>query len=286
MRDLSIGLLAALAIVTGAAASERVPADSAATRQKAAFVENLVTESVSARRIENSGDAAAIDALERARELVERAQSDLAARNTAAADAKLGEALSLVNSEVRRISGGEVRDAHDRRMYERRLNAVETFLAAYERVAESGTGRAASQAREIRARLEAARERAAAGDYAAATAILDEAYADARADIREMREGQTLTRTLNFDTAEEAYEYEIGRNASYFELLRFAIAEKRPAGSMLAGIERNRDKAEALRSRAERAARAGRHAEAVETLNDSTQLLRRAIRMSGLFIPG
>jgi len=137
MRGLSIGLLAALAIVTGAAASERVPADSAATRQKAAFVENLVTESVSARRIENSGDAAAIDALERARELVERAQSDLAARNTAAADAKLGEALSLVNSEVRRISGGEVRDAHDRRMYERRLSAVETFLAAYERVAES-----------------------------------------------------------------------------------------------------------------------------------------------------
>lgn len=286
MRGLSIGLAIAASLVMAAAASERVPANPAATHQKAAFVETLVTGSVSAERIEKSGDAAAIAALERARGLVEQAQSDLAAGDAAAADEKLGEALAQVNDHVRRLSGGEVRGAHDRRMYERRLNAVETFLAAYERVAESGTGRAASQAREIRARLEKARGRAAAGDYAAATTILDDAYAVARGDIRDLREGQTLTRTLNFDTAEEAYEYEIGRNASYFELLRFAIAEKQPTGSMLAGVERNRDKAQALRTAAERAASAARHGEAVEKLNDSTQLLRRAIRMSGMFIPG
>jgi len=286
MRRLPIGLCVAMALIMAAAATERVPADTAVTRQKATFVENLVTESVSARRIEESGDETAIAALERARELVERAQSDLAAGNIAAADEKLGEALSLVNSEVRRLSGGEVRDAHAKRMYERRLSAVETFLAAYERVAESGMGRAASQAREIRARLDEARSRAASGDYATATEILDDAYAVARGDIREMREGKTLTRTLNFETAEEAYQYEIGRNASYLELLRFAIAEKQPKGSMREGVDRNRAEAEALRAEAERAARSGHHAEAVKKLNGSTQLLRRAIRMSGLFIPG
>jgi len=285
MMKIWLSIIATVFFAMTATASERVPADAAATRQKAAFIENLVTGSVSVRRIEDSGDAAAVAALERARELVEAAGADLDAGRVKAADAKLDEALNMVNTEVRRLSGAEVAGAHDKRMYERRLNAVKIFLAAYQRVADSGTGRAATQAREIRTRLDRAVTKANAGDYAGATGILDEAYTIARGDIREMRDGKTLIRSLDFETAEEAYEYEIGRNASYFELLRYAIAESNPTGSMLEGVKRNRAKAEGLRAQAERAASSGNHADGVKRLAESTNILRRAIRMSGMFIP-
>ena len=285
MRTICASVLATLLFVSVAGASERVPADAAATRQKAVFVENLVTKSVSAKRIEDSGDPSAMAALEAARSLVGEAGKALDAGNVEAADAKLNEALGLVNAEVRRLSETEMTGEHDKRMYERRLNDVRTFLAAYERVAESGASHAAAQAREIRTRVDKATARAGTGDYSGATEILNEAYTIARGDIREMREGKTLIRSLDFATAEEAYEYELGRNASYFELLRFAIAENNPTGSMLQGIERNRSQAEDLRAQAESSASSGKHGDGVKQLAQSTNKLRQAIRMSGLFIP-
>lgn len=283
MGTFRLAILALVLSVSAVSADNRVPADPDATRQKAIFVGNLVTKSVSAQRIEQSGDRTAIAALEAARGLVAEARAALDRGDHQGADGKLNEALGLVNAEVRRLSATEMTGEHDKRMYERRLNDVKIFLAAYERV--SGSSHAASQAREIRARLDQATAKAATGDYAAATEILDVAYTIARGDIREIRNGETLVRSLDFATAEEAYEYELGRNASYFELLRFAITEHNPSGSMLKGIERNRLNAEQLRADAQKSAGSGDHANGVKQLAKSTDQLRQAIRMSGLFIP-
>ena len=285
MGTLRLAIIAFVLSITVVAADNRVPPDPASTKQKAVFVGNLVTKSVSAQRIEQSGDRTAIAALEAARGLVAEARAALDRGDHEGADAKLNEALGLVNAEVRRLSQSEVTGEHDRRMYERRLNDVRIFLAAYERVSGAGSGRAASQAREIRTRLDQATAKAASGDLAGATKILDVAYTIARGDIREIRDGDTLVRSLDFATAEEAYEYELGRNASYFELLRFAITENNPSGSVLTGIERNRSQAEDLRAQAAGSARSGDHASGVKQLARSTDQLRQAIRMSGLFIP-
>lgn len=270
-----------------ARAEGRVPADAATTGQKAQFVENLVTKSVSASRIEQSGDAAAMQSLAAARDLVSRARADLSSGNFSAANDKLDEALALVNQEVQRLSGDEVRSAHDRDVYERRLKSVQTFLSAYQRVADDGGSRAAAdQAKTIRKLIDRAEAEAGNGRYSDAIAHLDNAYAAARGDIREIRDGQTLVRSLDFATAEEAYDYEVGRNQSHFLLLQFAIAEKSPAGSVVGRIEENRRKAEALRGDAERQAAAGDYGTAIDNLNASTELLLKTIRMSGMFVPG
>ena len=280
-----LAILACALVASLAVADDRVPADPAATRQKAVFVGNLVTKSVSAQRIEQSGDPTAMAALQAARALVDEARVALDGGDHEGADAKLNEALGLVNAEVRRLSKSEVAGEHDKRMYERRLNDVKIFLAAYERVSGEGAGRAASQAREIRTRLNQATAKAASGDYAGAVSILDVAYTIARGDIREIRDGETLVRSLDFATAKEAYEYELGRNASYFELLEVVIDRNKPKGSMLTGIKRNRKSAEALRGDAQKSAQSGDHAAGVKKLEKSTDQLRQAIRMSGLFLP-
>lgn len=284
----AVALAALMALPAGSAlAQARVPADAATTGQKAQFVENLVTRSVSASRIEQSGDAAALQSLSAARDLVDRARGDLASGAVAEANAKLDEALALVNREVQRLSGAEVRSAHDRDVYERRLKSVRTFLSAYQRVADEGSSRAAAgQAATIRDLIGRAEAEAAKGRYAQAIDHLDTAYTVARGDIREIRDGQTLTRSLDFATAEEAYDYELGRNQSHFLLLQFAIAEKAPSGSVVGRIDANRREAEALRATAEAQAAAGDHPAAIDNLNLSTEILLKTIRMSGMFVPG
>jgi tetratricopeptide (TPR) repeat protein len=172
-------------------------------------------------------------------------------------------------------------------MYERRLNAVATFLAAYERVAEEGSSRAASKhAETLRTLMDEAKGLAGNRRYEEAIKVLDDAYAIARGDIREIRQGQTLTRSLDFATAEEAYDYELGRNRSHFLLLQFALSEKTPAGSVVGRIEENRGTAEELRTGAERKAAGGDYPGAIDMLNKSTDLLLKTIRMSGMFVPG
>lgn len=267
-------------------AQDRVPADQATTTQKAQLVENLVTNSVSASRIEQSGDQEAIESLKTARALVAKARDDLSRNNFDAADDKLNRALELVNSNTQRLSGAAVQGARDREAYERRRHAVGTFLGAYQRVANAGGDQSVSrQAARIEALSGDAEALAIRGNYAEAIDKLDEAYAVARGDIREMRDGKTLTRTLDFATAREEYDYELGRNRSHFLLLEFAFSEKNPQGSVLGRIKGNKSDAEGLRREAESLAGKGDHATAIDKLNESTAKLVQAIRMSGVFVP-
>ena len=246
-----------------------------------------MTSSVSAQTIEDSGDQEAINKLQQARRLVDEAKSDLSRNAVVAADDKLDRALAMVNEQARRLSGDKVKAEHAKDVYERRLKSVSTFLEAYKRVAENGSSRAAAeQANSIQALIDKAKRAASGGDYESANARLDDAYTIARGDIREIRQGQTLTRSLDFATAEEEYDYELGRNESHFLLLQFAFTERKPAGSVVGRIEENRRKAEALKSSAQAAARSGDHAKAIGELNQSTDLLLKAIRMSGMFVPG
>ncbi|RMD62369.1 MAG: hypothetical protein D6826_07545 [Alphaproteobacteria bacterium] len=283
-------ILAALLVADPAAAEsgQRVPVEQSTTQQKARFIENLVTDSVSARTIEASDDDAAHAALKRARALVTEAKSDLGAGRTETANDKLDEALNLVNTHARRLSQNDVKRERLEEAYARRLDSVRTFLAAYERVAEAKDASSAitAQVSDIRAMVEAAEMQAGEGRYDEAITVLDHAYRIARGDIRALREGETLTRSLNFATAEEEYRYEHDRNDSYFLLLQFSINEKSPPKSRRVRIDALREEAETLRRRAETLALAGDYETAIGTILKSTETLLKAIRMSGVWIPG
>ena len=262
--------------------------DQATTQQKALFIKNLVTKSVASQTIEESGDAGAIGKLSQARNLVSDAQRDLDAGQFQNANAKLDEALNLVNSEARRLSERNVKGTRLQQAYEKRLNTVETFLKAYERVAGEKALSSAAQAQmgEIKNQVAEARGLAQSGRLEEANGLLDRAYKNARGDIREMREGETLTRTLNFASAAEEYHYEHDRNDSHIMLLKFAIAEKQPPSNYKQQIEALRSEAMNLRSSAENQAQAGSHADAIGTIQRSTDTLLKAIRISGIYIPG
>jgi len=265
----------------------RLPVDRAGTYQKIKFLNNLVSKSVAAKTIEESGDRIAQSKLEEARALVRQAQVDLDAGRTETANGKLNQALSLVNAQTRRLSNGRAKRLRQREDYDRHLQTVETFLKAYERVAGEKEISATAQTHvaEIRGIVTKAKSLAAHGDLPAANSSLRRAYRIARGDIREMRQGKILTRSLDFKTPADEYRYEKDRNDSHFMLLKFALAEKKPPENFVVRIKKLEDQARRLRRAAEEQAKAGQHPKAIDIINRSTDELLRAIRMSGIYVP-
>jgi hypothetical protein len=268
--------------------TQRVPVEPETVRQKAKFVRNLVTKSVSAQTIEDKGGPESQAKLEEARALVVEANLDIEENNFEAANEKLDQSLGLVTKEAQKLSKSEVKGQRLQEAFERRRNAVTTFLSAYERVSGDKDVSAATRAHisDIKSMTAEADSLAEAGKLEEANKLLKTAYLVARGDIRELREGKTLTRTLNFETAEEEFSYERDRNDSHFMLLRFALSEKNPPKSRLTRIESLREQAQGLRDKADNQAGSGDAATAIDTILLSTEALLKAIRMSGVWIPG
>ena len=280
---------AALCIVgvTGAAANDRVQASAAVTAQKLTFLERLITDSVASRTIEESGDLAAIAKLEEARRLVEDAKSMLSDDQFEQADANLDRALHLINDEARRLSVADIKAERAAEAFRRRRHTVDIFLSARDRVVDAReNGDAATRAKLIRKLIEEADAYKLKGEFEKGVAILDRAYEIARNDIREARDGQELVRSLVFETPRDAYEYELGRARSHFLLLQFALEEKNPQGSVRQAIQKDRKAAEALRKQAIAKAEKGGYVAAIGDLEAATEILLKAIRMSGVYIPG
>lgn len=284
---IAIAALSAVAAAFAiASASERIPVEAGVTAQKSAFLERLVTNSISSRTILDSGDLSAIAKLEEARRLVEQAKSLLADGDYQQADKLLDQALELVNTEARRLSVDDVKKKRAQEAFEKRRHTVEIFLAAFERVTENEKDKNTAQQAAIIKRLMAEADSMKADNhYEKALAMLDRAYEIARGDIKDMREGKTLVRSLVFETPKEEYEYELGRARSHFLLLEFAVEEKKPQESMMKGIRERRAQAEKLREQAKTKAAAGDYVSAIDDLEAATQELIKGIRLSGFFIP-
>ncbi|MFQ5563400.1 MAG: hypothetical protein ACE5FO_07510 [Parvularculaceae bacterium] len=287
VRDLTIAALSvAAALFATASASERIPAEAGVTAQKSAFLERLVTDSISSRTILDSGDLAAIAKLEEARRLVERAKSLLSDGDYRQANELLNRALELVNTEARRLSVDDVKRKRAEEAFEKRRHTVEIFLSAHERVTENeADSKSVQQAAAIKRLLAEADKMRRASQYEKALAMLDRAYEIARGDIRSARDGKTLVRSLVFETPKEAYEYELGRTRSHFLLLEFALEEKDPSPAQMMGVSERRARANELRDKARAKAETGDYVGAIGDLEAATKELIRGIRMSGFFIP-
>ncbi len=285
-------LLGFAVIAAGPAAAEgqRVPASKPIVDQKRLLVENMAYRSVAAKAIIESGDSEAKAALDKAKGLVEEAKTAAAAGNYQDADGKLNQALKLINDHAKRLTHKKVGAERDQELFKRRRHAVETFLNAYQRVSSDPNADSSKMPKEhtdwIAQELAKADALAGKGDFKKAQEPLAAAYERTRELIRTMRAGQTLTRSLNFATAEEEYQYELKRNDSHFALLDFAISEKNPRGSVVQFIDRSRGKARDERGTAEGMAKQGDFKGAIGKLNASTNVLLQAIRMSGIYVPG
>ncbi|ROR32859.1 hypothetical protein [Inmirania thermothiophila] len=257
-------------------------------KARAAQVERLLERSSGAQRVEGSGNPQAHELHEQARATYREAMQALEAGDYGGANKLFSEATRTMFQAIRHADSGALLAEKQRRDYEARHKSVEALLEAHDRVAEEKkVGKAAREVHDEVARLVGEADATfRAGRLEEARALLDRAYITTKMAIQRMREGDTLTRSLNFATKEDEYKYELDRNDSHKMLVNLLLQEKKDNPYTAQMVARFSAQAEALRREAEEQAAAGDFEAAVKSLEESTKRYIRAIRSAGIFIPG
>ena len=246
-------------------------------------VGTLIEKSTGARRITATGNPEAMALQEQARALLLDARSALKRGDADATKKLLSQASQAMFQAMRKADGGASGVRKQANDFKRRLESVRVLLTAHQRIStEKKQGEATSV--KIQKTLDHALQLQAKGDFVAARAKLDEAYILAKLGIEQMRRGDTLVRSLHFESPEEEYHYEIDRNDTHRMLVSMLLKSKPDSTKKMAA--KFVAKSEAIRKEAEALAAKGQFAEAIAALEKSTKELVRAIRSAGVYIPG
>lgn len=280
-RGLCAAILACALVSAGspAWAQGADPAQRAAlVGQKLRMVEQLLA-APKGQEAAHSGDPEVRNAIARARELVAEAR---AGADAAEADRRVNEALRLVTQATRGRPAAPPADAQAQRnaelraqIDEYRRNIVGTLQA---RRAEGRSPLLVALDQQLLAADDLVRE----GRHADAADALERAYRSAVQGLARLREGETVTIELRFDTPADEYAYEQKRFQSHDMLVDVMLAERHPTGSMRNAVEQRRQEARALRDRAAESAARGDHRAAIAQLEDATRMLVRALQAAGV----
>lgn len=208
----------------------------------------------------------------------------------------LDRAYSQVSSAVKKIRGGQTLGElssskitvsplqHD---YETKLRSINALLEAQQRIADEKASVKQKQQmkRTVTALLNSAEDYAASNNYGQALKTVKQAYKLITASIEQLRGGETLVRTLHFETPEEEYHYELDRNDTYKMLIHMLVEDKKTM-NVTERVQQFLDEANALRKLGEKQAKNGAFGEAIKSLEQSTRNLIFAMRNAGFFIPG
>ena len=264
---------------------------SAATEDRLHFVEQLLTVSSAARRVKASGDPDVKTLYRAARELYQRAVKAMEDGDRDAAGEALFYSTETMFRAVRltRADGqAEKGSGKAERDVQARLSSVEALMKALERIGQE-KGRA-DLVREVRSATETALATAQAqmesNQPYSARKTLDAAYVQIKAAISQLRSGDTLVRSLHFESKRDEYLYELDRNDTHKMLVQLLLEEKLQDPKARKRVQKYLDRAVALRAEAEKLAEEGDYAGAVTRLEESTTQYVRAIRNSGFYIPG
>ena len=249
------------------------------------FVSTLLENSSATRQIDNSGNKDALSHRELARNHFQKAKTAFEAGDISLADKELSEATRVMFEAVRLAKKEEITEEKKRRDYQNRLDSINALMEAHDRVSvEKGKQSDGRELNHIVAdKVQQANALLKNDQLDEARQVLDEAYVAAKIAINTIRGGDTLVRSLHFETEEEEYLYEIDRNDTHKMLLQILNKDGQKTSDMTRSFI---DKADHLREQAEKQASTGKYKEAIHTLEESTKNLVRAMRGSGIYIPG
>jgi len=253
-------------------------------------VGKLVETSSAALKVDGSGNQQAMAQHEKARDLYGKAKKAAAAGNQAEADDLLKQATQTMYEAVRMVGTDQSLVDKNNSDFDDRLESVHALTEAYDRIRkEKGLGSPESSELYpiVQSKLEQARGLKGQGKVKEARQVLDEAYVAAKVAIEHLRGGDTLVRSLTFASSEEEYHYEVDRNDTHRMLVSVLLKEKVSGSSGVEGmVAKFMDKAADLRQQAEKQASQGDYEAAIQTLEQSTKEIVRAIRGAGIYIPG
>jgi len=285
-------VLAATAVVTagwldsGPAHGQGAPpsASPEIAAQKAAMLEGFFA-SERLRRARESNP-------ERVAPLEAEARAELEAGQAALKAGQPTEAAAAFDSGIRAISRAVSLGSAERQpdqtaesvAFLARRRQAESYISALER-ADDTSAEMRAKLDDLRGRLARADRDFAVDKLTEATESLGEAFAEIVKVVSDIRRGHSVFVSRIFDAPEAEFDYERARNADYRLLVNIALAERSEEQPSLAALaarltaesERTRD--EALQQAGE-----GAHAEAIKTMERSTEHLLAILRAAGLIM--
>lgn len=253
-------------------------------------VKKLLETSSAARRVEQSGNAAALEHRAQAIEAYARARRAADAGDQAEAARLLDEATRTMLEAVRMVEKDPALVDKSYSDYDARLASITALCEAYDRISQEkglGPGKSSDLYPLVHSKLDQATVLRDKGDPIGGRKLLDEAYVAAKVGIEHLRGGDTLVRSLNFADKEEEYRYEVDRNETHRMLVDILLKEKMQGDAGVTSMVADfMARAATLRQRADRQAASGDYAGAVGSLEESTREIVRAIRSAGVYIPG
>ena len=269
------------------ALEDRPRVSKAQVQQKLAFAELFVNQSRSARRIEDSGNAAAQGFLRDARDKLQASRTAFEEQRFDQALALVDESLRLMSEASRRVPA-ESDQAVLQERFKELLQGVETFQASYQRNYQRLSKQ--RHRKEIpqldMARIESAkaeaRRLAEEGDYDEAVQVLSQVQEDLNNALTDMLHEETMSYELVFETPKEEYEYELARYESYEELIPLAIEQRRPSPQTVELMNRFVEKAKGIKAQALPTAAKGDYKTAILMLQGATSHIQRALRLAGV----
>ena len=254
--------------------------------QNIQFVEQLVNQSAAAKQIQQGDNADAKALQQKAQQQLERAKQAQQAGDTQTVSDALHQAKTAM-FEAMRMSGKQEVKQKQQRDFNARLKSITALLEAHKRIRqEKKLGKPAEAVEQhVASEIQSAQNEFSNNQLDKAMQQVNAAYLSIKLSVMRLRDGDTLVRELHFATKQDEYKYELERNRTHRILVEVVLKEKLSAQmSLLMKIPMA--KAGELREQAVKQAQDGDFAKAIDTLEQSTQQIIRAIRMAGVYIPG
>ncbi|RKZ36798.1 MAG: hypothetical protein DRQ37_03355 [Gammaproteobacteria bacterium] len=190
-------------------------------------------------------------------------------------------------AQVQETSAAPRDDSAAEREYAALGKTLEALLGAYARISSEQPEAADTGLLErIRRGIDEAKQFHAQGRIQAALDHMHTAYGELVSAIQRMRGGQTLVRTLKFDSLEDEYAYELQRYATHTKLVDILVSNRAPSDRLVGQVRTTRSQCEQMKQAAMVLAANGDHQQAVHSLEAASRLLFSLIRRAGVFIPG
>ncbi len=282
VKALLLLLLTTAATVSWPQSSQQDVAD------RLANLDKLLNRSSGARQVIDSGSSEAQAKRQQALDRYRQARHEVARGDNQAAAVLMNQATRLMFEAMRISAPASMSVDHEVATFGQRRESVVALHDALNRISDE-TGETESRTRvnrQLKELVERADELLRQGSNDAARIEIDKAYHLLKVSIESIRSGQTLVRSLRFDSKEEEYRYEIDRNDTHDMLVGLLIGDRMQSDELRQKIAAYVAEGRRLRRQAEAYADGEAHQQAIDLLEQSTRQLVRAIRSAGIYIPG
>ena len=271
-------------------ADQKIVLDPKQIDQKIQYAMMLVTNSGTAKRIQNSTNDKAKAMLKSAEEKIGEAKTTLKSNQLQKSKDLVDEALRLISSASTEVPALESRSMTElEQEFDEYLHGIHTFKASYDRTYERAQsdkkGRAIAvkvDMTQMETMITHAKNLRASGKLQEANQILHSAQKKLTSALNKMLASQTVVYDLKFDSHQEEYEYEVARFESYVELVPLAIERKQPVEGTLKLMQQYTETAKNIRKKALEFAKKSDYKTAIEGMQEATNEIRRALRLVGV----